>query len=178
MKDRIAALTSEIESLDLTAVDFHDLKYFADSLSPLVIAATKARNEIDGHTRKVINAATQANKIALNAVHKRRLHEIPGEINKLEYNIRRREADYDNRVKQLRGAGISEIEINRLCPPVSDDEAQEVAAKVEVLKAESKILGEFTSSGPHYDYELLCNTALAHLAPPEADTAEGLQQAA
>lgn len=130
-----------------------------------------AKRNLTDRIKYATQQSREENGVALKKSLNRILHEIPKEIGELEYQLRKAEAEYEEKVKTLRGKGFADAEIARIVQPITDDDRKAVANKIAALREEDIALGSFRRSGPGYNYSLLRNTGLEYLIPadlPEA----------
>jgi hypothetical protein len=90
---------------------------------------------------------------------------IESEQKNLEYKIKAHEI----KTEELRKKHFDQVEIDKICSPISQDEVDGSAEKVMAFQDERKTLLKFVSDSPHFDVEILKNTVLY---PEEASVEE------
>lgn len=88
-----------------------------------------------------------------------RLNQIPRDIELEQKTFAARVDTRRQKVEEL-GKKFSDAEIERIIPPISQDEINASRSRIEALKTEKATIEAFLADSPRYDITLLSNTGL------------------
>jgi len=89
-----------------------------------------------------------------------RMFRCPLDINLLESKFKHRVRTYEHKAKVLREQGLSQSEIDLVNKPIAELDHNELAEKINTLRAEEASLKAFLGDAPIFDTELLKNTSV------------------
>lgn len=152
---RLQALVAALENVDRKTVS-NNVDAFAEiySFKEKITVICNKYQEVVSHGRSLyLNRDDDLiNKITT------RMMAIPNDINLLESTFKHKIRAHSIKVNELGKQGLSQAEIEHVCPPITDH--KKIEDKIKALRIEEKALHDFLNDSPIYDVELLKNTSV------------------